>query len=57
MNEPEILVGISMRFPQLDRAALAEHLTPVVLAALRAGGKTTNVSLQPYDPDEEPDGG
>ena len=53
--EPEVLVTISLRFPQLDRAALAEHLAPLVQAAVAAGGITTNVSLQPYDPDDGDD--
>ena len=53
--EPELLVSVSLRFPQLDRMALAEHLAPLVTEALRAGGVTTNISIQPYDPDEEID--
>lgn len=49
--EPEVLVTISLRFPQLDRTAMAEHLAPLMFAALKAGGITTNVSIQSYDPD------
>lgn len=56
MSEPEILVNISLRFPQLDRQALADHLAPVITAAVASGGVTTNVSLQPYDPDEGDEG-
>jgi hypothetical protein len=51
--EPEILVNISLRLPQADRRALAEHLSPLIKEALVAGGDTVNISLQPYDPDEE----
>jgi hypothetical protein len=51
--EPEILVNISLRLPQADRRALAEHLAPVIKEAIVAGGDTVYVGLQPYDPDEE----
>lgn len=51
--EPEILVSISMRLPQADRVTLAEHLNPLVQEAIKVGGTTTNISMQPYDPDEE----
>jgi len=50
--EPEILVSISLRLPQSDRRALAEHLAPVIKEAVIAGGDTVNVNLQPYDPNE-----
>lgn len=52
--EPEILINISLRLPQSDRHALAAHLAPVIKEALIAGGDTVHFSLQPYDPDEEP---
>jgi hypothetical protein len=52
MIEPEVLVNISMSFPALDREALAEHLAPVIRAAIAAGGVGTNVCVQPYDPAE-----
>lgn len=51
--EPEILVNITMRLPQADRRALAEHLIPTIRSAIIAGGDTVHISLQPYDPDEE----
>lgn len=51
----EVLVTLSLRFPELDRRALAEHLAPLVTEALAAGGNSFNLSTQPYDPDEEPD--
>lgn len=51
--EPEILVNISMRLPQGDRVALAEHLATVMKEAVKVGGITTHISMQPYDPDEE----
>jgi hypothetical protein len=53
MDEPELLINISLRFPQLDRIALAEHLAPLVTEALKAGGVSMNISIQPYNPDEE----
>jgi hypothetical protein len=53
--EPEILVSVSMRLPQADRNTLAEHLAPLMKEAVKVGGITTNISMQPYDPDEEPD--
>lgn len=51
--EPQILVNVSLRLPQSDRRALAEHLAPTIKEAIIAGGDTVHVSLQPYDPDEE----
>ena len=51
--EPEILVTVSLRLPQADRRALAEHLAPVIKEAIIAGGDTVHVGLQPYDPDED----
>lgn len=50
--DPEILITISMRLPQSDRHALADHLAPVIKEAIIAGGDTVHVALQPYDPDE-----
>lgn len=52
-DEPELLVNLSMRFPQLDRTALAAHLAPVAEAAIAAGGLSFNLSIQPYDPDAD----
>ena len=49
----DLLVNVAMRFPTLDRAALAEHLAPVVKAAIAAGGVTTNLSIQEYEPEED----
>jgi hypothetical protein len=54
--EPEILINISFRLPQADRAALAAHLGPVMSAAIQAGGDTVHIGLQPYTPDEEENG-
>lgn len=53
--ESEILVNVSLRLPQSDRTALADHLAPVIKEAIIAGGDTVHVSLQPYEPDEDPD--
>jgi len=52
--EPQILVNVSLRLPQADRRALADHLAPVIKEAIVAGGDTVTISLQPYDPDEDP---
>lgn len=41
-----------MRLPQADRRALGEHLQTVMKEAVIAGGDTTSISLQPYDPNE-----
>lgn len=53
--EPEILVTISLRLPQADRRALAEHLSPIMKHAVIAGGDTVHIALQPYDPEKEDD--
>lgn len=55
--DPEILVTISLRLPQADRRALADHLAPVIKEAIIAGGDTVHVALQPYDPNEDPEEG
>jgi hypothetical protein len=49
----ELLVSVQMRFPSLDREALAAHLAPVITVAIAAGGTLTTLSVQPYDPDED----
>jgi hypothetical protein len=51
--EPEILVGISLRLPQTDRRALADHLAPVIKEAIIAGGDTVHIALQPYTPEDD----
>jgi hypothetical protein len=51
--EPEILISITLRFPQLDRVALAQHLAPVLREAIEAGGNSVTISLQPYTPEED----
>jgi len=38
-----------MRFPTLDRRALAAHLAPVVEACIAAGGNSTSLSVQEYE--------
>lgn len=53
--EPEILINVSFRLPQSDRGILAEHITPVMKEAIKAGGDTVHISLQGYNPDEEED--
>lgn len=53
--EPEILVTIQFRLPQADRRALAEHLSPLMTEAVATGGDKVTISLQPYDPDEDPE--
>jgi hypothetical protein len=52
----ELLVTVSMRFPgDVDQYALSALVSPVVRAAVAAGGLTTNLSVQPYDSDEAVD--
>lgn len=51
----EILVNITLRLPQADRRALADHLAPVIREAIIAGGDTAHVTLQPYEPDDSDD--
>jgi hypothetical protein len=36
--EPEVLINVSLRFPQLDRASLAEHLAPLTWPRSRPAG-------------------
>jgi hypothetical protein len=55
VTDPELLINISMRFPNLDREALAQHLGPLIATAVAAGGMSTNISIQPYDPDSDDD--
>jgi hypothetical protein len=52
-SEPEILVTVSLRLPQADRTALADHLTPVMREAIIAGGDTVHMTLQPYTPADD----
>lgn len=52
--EPEILVSISLRLPQADRRILSEHLAPVIREAIIAGGDTVHISLQPFNPENDP---
>lgn len=47
-------MSISLRLPQSDRRIIAEHLAAVIREAITAGGDTVNVSLQPYDPENDP---
>lgn len=49
--EPEILLTISVRFPQTDREALGDHLQTLMREAVAIGGITTHISFQPYDPE------
>jgi hypothetical protein len=53
--EPEILMNITLRLPQSDRRALAQHIAPLMQEAIQAGGDTVHISLQPYDPEEDED--
>lgn len=53
--ESEILVTVSMRLPQADRRALADHLAPVIKEAIVAGGDSVQVILQPFTSDAPSD--
>lgn len=51
--EPEILVNVTLRLPQADRRALADHIEPLIREALIAGGDTVHIVLTPYTPEVE----
>ena len=54
--EPEILVNITFRVPQLvamDRSTFAEQIEPIIREAIMVGGGTVHFSMQPYDPDAD----
>lgn len=53
MADDELLVTLSLRFPMLDRKALAEHIGELLVAAVSAGGLSTHVNVQTYNEDEE----
>lgn len=55
MADSELLINISLRLPTLDREATSKHLGPLMEAAIAAGGMSTHISVQPYDPDEDED--
>jgi hypothetical protein len=55
MPDSELLVNISLRLPTLDREATSKHLGPLMEAAIAAGGMSTNISVQPFSPDDEGD--
>lgn len=54
MSDREVRVSLSLTFPELDRAALAEHLAPVVTAAIAAGGNLTSLYITTEDVEDEP---
>jgi hypothetical protein len=49
----ELLVTLSLRFPLLDRQALAAQIAPVMQAAVAAGGISTHVTVQTYNEEDE----
>jgi hypothetical protein len=49
------LVVVSMRFPSIDPQALAAQVSPIMEAAVAAGGTLTSITVQPYHDDEDPD--
>lgn len=50
---PELLVTVQLVFPSLDRQALAEHLGPLMVASVAAGGNRTSVSVQEIEEDDD----
>lgn len=44
---------LSLRFPTVDRAAVAAQIAPAVEQAIAAGGTYMSLSIQPYDEDDE----
>lgn len=56
--DPEILVNISFRLPQLaamDRISFAAQMVDVIRETIIIGGTTVHIGIQPYDPDESDD--
>jgi hypothetical protein len=53
--EPEILVTISFRLPQVERRTLATQLEMIMKQAIIVGGDTVGINLQPYTPEEDED--
>lgn len=53
MSDTETLVSVSLRFPTVDRAAVADLIAPIMQAAVAAGGEHVSISVQGYDPEEE----
>lgn len=53
-GDDQVLVTVQMRFPTVDRRVIAEHIAPMVTAAIAAGGEYTSISVQGYT-DEEAD--
>lgn len=54
--EPEILVNISFRMPQLaamDRLQWTEQMMDVIREAMIIGGPTIHIGIQPYTPEED----
>jgi hypothetical protein len=54
--EPEILINISFRLPQIaamDRQDFSDKMLDILREALLLGGTTMHFSAQPYDPDED----
>ena len=55
--DPEILVNVTLRLPQADRRALADHLAPLLKEAIIAGGDTVHVVMTPYTPANDNENG
>jgi hypothetical protein len=53
----ETLVSLQIRFPTVDRAAVADQIAPAVHKAIAAGGAHMTLSIQPYENDDEDDDG
>lgn len=47
------LINISFQLPEMDPKKLGPMLEDVSRAAIEVGGYTTNISIQPYNPEED----
>jgi hypothetical protein len=45
----EVVVIIELRFPTIDRDAVARQVEPVIAAAVKAGGNMTNITIEPFE--------
>lgn len=48
----ETLVTVQIRFPTVDRAAVADLVAPVMREAVAAGGEHVSISVQGFTGDE-----
>lgn len=52
-GDTESLMNVSIRFPTVDRAAVADLIAPLMQAAVAAGGESLTISVQGYTPGDD----